>query len=82
MSIHFSFATFELLRGGLLKGYMYNLPDRDEYGLHDYQNFFVELFTEFADYWMLRKPRDIMAFTEVYNFFMLDVKRRLGKGRW
>ena len=82
MAIHFTHSTYKLLCGGQLKGYMYNIKDLDEYSLKHYQQFFVELFSEFADYWMLRKPRDIMQFTDVYDFFMLDVNRRLMKGNF
>lgn len=81
MAIHFTSSSFQLLRNGKLKGYIYNL-DENEYSLETYQKFFVSLFSEFADYWHLRKPNNVMAFKDIHDFFMYDINRRLRKGNW
>jgi len=81
MAINFTSVSFELLRNGRMKGYMYNLTE-EEYTLENFQNFFVEIFGEFADYWVMRKPANIMAFNDIKQTFMADVNKRLCAGRW
>lgn len=81
MAINFTNEAFQLLRSGKLKGYLYDL-DAMEYNLGDFQDFFLSIFGEFADYWVMRKPANIMAFNEIKGDFMADVEKRLTTGKW
>ncbi|XP_057294975.1 ELMO domain-containing protein 1-like [Hydractinia symbiolongicarpus] len=81
MGINFTGTAFELLRSGKLKGYMYNLKD-DEYKINHFQRFFVDIFSEFSDYWVLRQPPNIMSFNEIKEDYMKEVNKRLVNGSW
>ena len=81
MGINFTGMAFDLLRSGKLKGYMYNLDDQD-YNLENFQDFFTDLLNEFADYWVMREPPNIMSFNEIKTDFMKDVNKRLESGSW
>jgi len=60
---------------------MYNLNDI-EYTFKNYQDFFVNIFADFSDYWIMRKPPNIMSFNEIKKDFMKDVEKRLTSGTW
>lgn len=81
MAINFTSTSFQLLRNGKLKGYMYGLED-EEYTFGHFQDFFLKIFDEFADYWIMRKPPNIMSFNEIKEAFMIDVYKRLSLGKW
>lgn len=81
MAINFTSTCFDLLRSGRLKGYIYNLQEVD-YSLESFQLFFTEIFEEFSDYWVMRRPPNIMSFSEIKKDYMIEVERRLNTGKW
>lgn len=81
VGIDFTGSAVEFLKNGRLKGYMYNLDDA-EYTLEHFQVFFSEIFYEFAEYWVMREPPNIMSFNEIKADYMKEVMKRLDNGKW
>lgn len=71
--------VYDLLRSGKMKGHLYNLP-QDEYFIEDFHNFYVDIFYEFADYWVYREPQNIMSFGVIRDDFVNIIKGRLERG--
>jgi len=81
VAINLTGAAYEHLKSGKLKGYMYSLAI-DEYKLDDFHEFFSDIFLEFAEYWVMREPPNIMSFNEIRGDYMKEVEKRLERGNW
>lgn len=81
VAINFTGTAFEYLKNGKLKGYMHHLP-QNEYCLENFQDFFCDMFLEFAEYWVMREPPNIMHFNEIRDDYLKEVDKRLTNGNW
>lgn len=81
VGIDFTGSAVEFIKNGKLKGYMYNVEE-SEYTLETFQEFFSEMFLEFAEYWVMREPPNIMSFNEIKGDYMKEVEKRLHHGKW
>jgi len=81
-AINLTAMSFELLKHGKLKGYLYNLEDTPEYTFVNYQMFFVDLFNEFSTYYIECEPVNVMAFNQIKDEYKKNVVKRLEQGRW
>lgn len=80
--IYFTGVTLELLTQGKLKGYFYNLPDEvEENTLEHFQDVFSQIYLEFSEYWVSRKPK-FLSFGDIVNDYLKTVHRRLDNGQW
>ena len=82
VAINFTGTAYDYMKNGKLKGYMYNLPNCTEYGFENFQDFFCDMFLEFAEYWVMREPPNIMSFNEIKADYIKEVNRRLEAGKW
>jgi len=81
VAINFTGTAYDFMKNGKLKGYAYNLA-AEEYTLEDFQEFFCEMFLQFAEYWVMREPPNIMSFNAIRDDYLKEVHKRLDTGNW
>lgn len=80
--IYFTSVTLELLKSGKLKRYLYNLPRMEkEFTLEHFQDIFAQIYLEFSQHWVKRKPQ-FGSFGEVVNDYMKTVHYRINSEEW
>lgn len=71
--------SFELLRSGRLKSYLYS-TDSMKYSLCDFQDLFIQMFCGFTDFYMSSEPENIMEFNTLLNKYKGTISSHLEQG--